>query len=682
MMKYHLLFIFIFLGSYELYCNPDSLKLRLSVAERTEDGELKAEVERALADYYYFEARDYDSARLYGKQLLQDYKNNNVEEKDLGYAYKLLGYVFVDDEEYETGLAYLDSALNLYTQTDLLLPVIQVHTNRGIAFNYIDSPDSAIGSFQKALQLSKELGDSSQIAINSLNLGIMQSFTGRYTDAVHSFVYALDIFGAIGDSSTMVNTYIELGDIYLDWKKYNQASQYYEQARKMQKHIAYDKVHVSLYDVLGYSKEQQDSLKVAENYYNLALKKSREIDYKSGIAQSLYRLGNLAKKKALPADAIAFYQKALVLEKQIGSTEDQAEIYNELANLYIVTGNYREVLIFLEMALSISNEYGLIRTKKNTYYQFYTYYKERGKSAEALKYYEKYQNLEDSIKSADIELEMEELREKYESAQKEQEIERLSAEKSLQKARIKNQEQLIVGLGAVFLLLIAVLILWFLQNRRKAELKQIRVHQQLFRAQLNPHFIFNALNAIKSYIQSHQIKAAANYLSDFSGLMRSILEGSSDEFTTLDEETEMLNAYLNLQQMRFKSDFRYAIQVDNKLKDKEVLLPSMFIQPFVENAVEHGIRKGGSFVEIEFKKKANTIQIDVKDDGPGIMNKTDSIGLEHRSRGMQILLDRRKLLKKSAKWDIEIRYEALNNEDKTGTLITIIIPYHPKFEQD
>jgi LytS/YehU family sensor histidine kinase len=139
------------------------------------------------------------------------------------------------------------------------------------------------------------------------------------------------------------------------------------------------------------------------------------------------------------------------------------------------------------------------------------------------------------------------------------------------------------------------------------------------KAQMNPHFIFNALNTIQSYIYMNDKRSAGIYISKFSDLTRSILDMSNKEFITLHEEVNALEIYLSLEKMRFEDSFDYSINVSSQLNKESIQIPSMLIQPYVENAIKHGLlhRKNNRILKLFFEKKGNYLEIIVDDNGIG-----------------------------------------------------------------
>jgi len=174
------------------------------------------------------------------------------------------------------------------------------------------------------------------------------------------------------------------------------------------------------------------------------------------------------------------------------------------------------------------------------------------------------------------------------------------------------------------LLLIFLLLFYFYQIRKKEQLlkqqketETITLKLKAIRSQLNPHFIFNCLNSIQSLINTNRIAAANEYLSEFSTLMRDALADSDKIFQHLDKEIKILENYLKLERLRF--EFEYTINTSTEIKPNEIEIPSLLLQPLVENAVKHGVshlREKGK-VSINFFKNNTNFIAEIKDNGKG-----------------------------------------------------------------
>ncbi len=214
-------------------------------------------------------------------------------------------------------------------------------------------------------------------------------------------------------------------------------------------------------------------------------------------------------------------------------------------------------------------------------------------------------------------------------------------------------------------------------NQRIAETKL-----EALRSQMNPHFIFNSLGAIQYYIQNNEKNIAAKYLSKFAKLMRQFLEASKHERVSLHDEIETLSLYLELEKLRFEDKFEYDIDVDEDIDLYDFEIPSMLIQPFIENALLHGVnhletRQG--FIQMSIDKVKGGILCVVDDNGVG-RAKTEEIQKKsvkkHKSRATQIINERLAVLKKDEDLEIDIKYiDKLDEEGKgLGTMVKIFIP--------
>lgn len=225
-----------------------------------------------------------------------------------------------------------------------------------------------------------------------------------------------------------------------------------------------------------------------------------------------------------------------------------------------------------------------------------------------------------------------------------------------------------------------------IQHRiQKKELKKrirekhiARLELQALRSQMNPHFVYNSLNAIQYYIQRNEVELSEKYLSKFATLIRLFFEYSRKKNITLKAEIALLHNYLEIEQLRFEDHLQYSISVDQQLDVYECIIPSMILQPIVENAVNHGIfhKEESGFVHIHFKYiNATSFQVEVKDDGIGI-EKAQEISRtsvkNYESRSSDIILERIQILNQHKEWGISYQVQDLFKLKETqGTLVTL-----------
>lgn len=222
-------------------------------------------------------------------------------------------------------------------------------------------------------------------------------------------------------------------------------------------------------------------------------------------------------------------------------------------------------------------------------------------------------------------------------------------------------------------------------RKQKAELDNISkqlIETQLtaLRSQMNPHFIFNALNSIKKFVLSNEVDNADKYLGKFSRLIRSILNTSQEANISIQKEVDMLSLYLELEKLRFGKKLNYHFDVDESLTEGSNFIPTMIIQPFVENAILHGImhKESDGEIEISFKDREDHIEINVSDDGVGRKKAAEVAAAkkpEHTSFGIEITKKRLQSLKSNAQTPCGVEiHDLIEDEKAKGTLVKIFVP--------
>jgi len=192
-------------------------------------------------------------------------------------------------------------------------------------------------------------------------------------------------------------------------------------------------------------------------------------------------------------------------------------------------------------------------------------YEEKKDFKNALFYHKKYNAVKDSLSGERVQKEIENLKSKYESDKKDNEIILLSKENTIKENKIKKNRLLLLGL--ILLATVLFVLGWSIYRQKQLKTAQQNsvLEQKLLRSQMNPHFIFNALSSIQAYMMKEGAKPAVRYLSSFAKLMRSILESSRNEYITLEEEMDTIDNYLRLQKLRFDDSFDYQINVQEDI---------------------------------------------------------------------------------------------------------------------
>ena len=221
------------------------------------------------------------------------------------------------------------------------------------------------------------------------------------------------------------------------------------------------------------------------------------------------------------------------------------------------------------------------------------------------------------------------------------------------------------------------------QVREKARIKQQLAEMELkaLRSQMNPHFLFNSLNSIKNYIVRNEPRTAARYLTKFSQLMRLILSNSKDPTVTLADELKALRLYVELENLRFRKQFKYNFEVAENLPLESIEIPPLVLQPYVENAIWHGLmhKKSGGQLWMRAYRQNGSLHIEIEDNGIGRARakklRSKSV-IKKKSLGMKITSDRLSLAMsvngQKASVQINDLMDAKNHA--AGTLVHIKIP--------
>ena len=238
----------------------------------------------------------------------------------------------------------------------------------------------------------------------------------------------------------------------------------------------------------------------------------------------------------------------------------------------------------------------------------------------------------------------------------------------------------LLALGAL-LLLYSLFLFYKRRLDKKAALDQKFAELELnaLQSQMNPHFIFNTLNSIQNLIGNKRNKEADRYLSKFARLMRKFLELSKSKFITLEEELAITKEYLELEKLRFGEKLSFEFTTAEELQNLDIMVPATLIQPFVENALIHGLfhKKGNGMVKIAIKSQDSDLVISIEDNGIGLeaahaKKKKRKIG--HISRGSELITQRLEVLKKLQNYNVQISMSDLKTVDREGSAVEIVIP--------
>ncbi|MDN4165061.1 histidine kinase [Cytophagales bacterium LB-30] len=379
------------------------------------------------------------------------------------------------------------------------------------------------------------------------------------------------------------------------------------------------------------------------------------------------------------ADEIAIREEAIVQ-----NTNQPEEIFFEkveLGKAYEVSGQRQKAIQELEEAATMADTLSNPQQQAQALLALARLYAANGQSTQAVESYERYsQSVEQQEK-----LRQEVLTEKSELINEQRSIEAVSnyirlnqKEEALQAQVVARQQLLIYGL-LLLLMVLAITSYWIYKNAQASKRANQLLALKSLRSQMNPHFLFNALNSVNHFIATNDERAANRFLSEFSQLMRSVLEYSQEDFIPLPKELEILSLYLKLEHYRFRDKFTYTLTISPDIDKESVLLPPMLVQPYIENAIWHGLRYKKTLGELQvrvYQENKNLI-ISIIDNGIG---RTQSQALKtanqkkHQSTGLSNIQERLRIINQVYKVHYTVSIQDADPATGEGTTVTLSIP--------
>ena len=532
-------------------------------------------------------------------------------------------------------------------------------------------------------------------AVTLSNLSKVQRSKGDFNNALNNLIIARKIYRNYNDKPREAYVLNRLGSLNILLEQYNKSIKYYNYALiimlEEENKQAISALYTNIGNTYSHMAENETSTtkrialcKKAESYYLKALPIKKEIHDKKGEGICLENIGqNYSRMKKYKLAENYLFQ-SIKLYKETNNLNLLYNAYYILALNYKNNNEYLKAQKYAEQIFN-SEETGKFKPDKilklnNHYLLTQIYIHQNNKATFHLK---KYIELKDSIYNKELIKSVNESEIKYQTELKETENQMLQQENDIQKLQIQKSEIQKYILFISFLLAffaVIIILLYIRQRRFKIQQKTVLLEQKLLRSQMNPHFIFNSLTAIQSYILKSQPAEGAKYLSKFATLIRIVLEHSRIEYVSLEKEIESLKYYMDLQKLRYEDQFQYDIILDEKIQLDNCFIPPMLAQPFIENAIEHGIapsEKEG-IIKISFLIKTDEmIEFKVEDNGVGISDKSINRNSDsHHSLATQITKERLELLNKNKKDKIFLEVkEKINNDKVEGVLTIFCIPF-------
>lgn len=371
-----------------------------------------------------------------------------------------------------------------------------------------------------------------------------------------------------------------------------------------------------------------------------------------------------------------FFRKSYRLAKDENFTRGKVATLSLMTSNELLRGNDPAAEKYGREGLRLADSIGFIEEVSSISRILVQCYKNQGKFKEALDVLELYNSTKDSVsneKNRKIALQHEF---DYEFEKKESQNKLLAQENEIQGLQLSRDRYFLFGLGGLVLLILLFAWLLMRQNRLSADRRNTQLEQKLLLSQMNPHFIFNSLQAIQGFILKRDEKQAVKYLSAFAAITRNVLENSRMEMISLLKETALLENYLLLQKLRYGKRFDYEIRISSDIDLETTAIAPMLLQPFVENAIEHGFRNidDDGRIVISYFLKDDRLVVEIRDNGRGLKPATGNG--KHHSLSFAITRERVALMNKktSRKVAFVVADAFPGNAERRGVQVMFSLP--------
>lgn len=560
----------------------------------------------------------------------------------------------------------------------------------GFAYNSLGISYRNASLYEKSIELHKASlalaikAEDIELQVVSLNMiGVVYRRMDLVKPALDYHTQALDLANSISEKTIQLEASIavsqnSIGNIYLALKRYDLAIKQFEKSLKIEEKLN-QKLGLAInFHNIGYAQEAQGNLEAAMENYQLSLRYNNEINSDIGRVICYNSIGSLYIKLRKHEQAKEIINRALTKAIEIGDQFYLASAYVNLGWVELELDNLIESETNLKKALEISSAFNLTSSSVDANKKLSDLYHVQKNFELALFHYKAAIELENTITNErnfqyvnDIVLE-------YENEVKNKQIQLLA---DRNEELVRNQKLYMLIIFSVVLL--AVILIAFNRNRQLRQEKQIlTLEQDMLRNQMNPHFIFNSLNSIKLYIINNDKEKAVYYLNKFAKLIRKILVANTEKYISLEDELETMKLYLSIENLRFSNQINFSIKIDPNINTASIKVPSLILQPFLENALWHGLSSKNNDKKISLIVSRGTthhVVVSITDNGIG-RTESEKINrdksLNRKSVGLDITKARLANFSKrfTSDYNLEIIDLYDDHHKSTGTKVALHIP--------
>lgn len=501
------------------------------------------------------------------------------------YALNELGRAYRNTSQYDRSIALHQQALTIAEKSDNLDFRVYSLNNLGVAYRRISSIRMAMDYNQRALELAQTVQNPSESLKRSINV----SFNG-------------------------------IGHLYLMLKQYDQAIDYFEKSLKLEAELNNPLGLAVNYQNIGRCLEEQGKLNLSLENYRTSLAYNEQIDNDMGRVICKTSIAQVYLKQNLTDEALSLLKTVLPVARNLGDGFLIAPVYIDLGWAQMLTGQFGKAEENMLEGLKQADTFKIKEASARANHLLSELFGHTGDYKKALDHKIKADQIDEQILNEGTVRYVNDIIFRYNSVKDSNNLQSLSQQNETYQMELRTTRTTLLISGIALALLAGIFYILYRQYQLKNEKKLLTLEQSMLRSQMNPHFLFNSLNSIKLYIINNEQKNAVHYLNKFSKLVRKILESSSVREIPLAEELETVELYMTIENIRFSNEINFKINVDGKIDVHTVRIPSLILQPFLENALWHGLssKQGEKNIEIGISKDTKGyIHIAITDNGIG-----------------------------------------------------------------
>jgi tetratricopeptide (TPR) repeat protein len=543
-----------------------------------------------------------------------------------------------------SGTQYGEKAIVLAKKLNYFVGSIDAKRYVGRSYNFSGDSKKSINYLTLALEEANAHMDKLSLAITNNEIGTTYETMSNYNKALYHYYEALRLFEELNKIDQAASVKMNIAYIYLYQDEYHEALKMCKEVRQVSSEPGREMILGISYFISGTAYNDLGQFRLAMSAYEHALRIYSDNGEMERASEALNGLGTLHQELENYPEALMYYRKSLAIDDSLGNMANVAISYANLAGIYTELNDLKKSIEYFDKSIAIASEYNSLEMLMTTMKYFADTYYLDGDYKRAYDYQLRADQINDSIYTKDKSDQIIEIRERYEAEKKQRKIDDLKKEKDALKIKSTLNYTLLVSSIALLSLIILVILVYLKSRKSKENHRRIELEQKALRAQMNPHFIFNSLNSIQRMFIEGDQDSANDYMSDFGSLLRIILENSGKSTIRLQDEVDTLKLYLDLEMMRTDGMIDYSIDIDENLDLENINVPPLIIQPFVENAIWHGIlpteKKGAVTIQIR-AYSLDLLICTVVDDGIGVeVSRSQKSREGHKSKGMTLTNER------------------------------------------